>query len=1376
MGITAEEALRRLPSVKTIDELTALIQDIDLESGGQTLLFSGAHDVSSGSANPRITSFNLAAALKARHRDLLFVNDMPVGRFLNRGPDGDINEQLVEKLDQLFSGNQKKISEYLFGARDANGLRQPTGIWDVVSANLAAAAKGDVITLTAGAKPDGVFAQTELYLLLANSNVTSIDGIPIHVLRRVGQQEAFRMITAASELATARLRLAVDQAGNPVLREGRFVVDTSDYLPTLASEEPPLAPPGSRFKPLQVFLPEARLRDHQVTMLKYKNLLESEKQRYGVLGDLVGHERIHGLLERVNDDLSILELGRKLFEANREILAGNTEAATKQLIDWARDNAAAIRDGSLQTASSAFYGVNGLVAAGGEALADTGEGISQGTRELLDDAGSQAAAAAAGMQQMLGRILEDLGRSRFFQPSFGHLRDLFERLRDATTRILRRIFRHGELNRTPLVLDLDGNGVTTLDLRDLATQFDHDHDGFAERTGWVAPADGLLVRDLDGDGAILSGIELFGSATRLPDGSLAADGFAALAALDDHRDGRIDDRDTAWLDLRVWRDSNSNAISESEELLTLDRLQIASLALEHHTSSFVDFQGNQHRLVGSYRSNDGRTLALTDVWFAVDLTYSRPLRSLPVPDAIAALPDLPAMGTVASLHQVMAADPASPLHTLMRHWVVGSSLQRRDLVLPILLAWTGVHDLPVSPDSRDPEGFRLLRALERLMGRPYGGETWSDIPPVGHVLALFQVFPEFRRSLQLLLALQADLPFLLQGVLLHGSTPESGFDGEALWTHLDRRYGASPDAGLLQPLTAYLPQLGPHGPAILQALLQACEGRLDPFSRTLLAVAPIEALHQGSADGELLRGNERHDWIDGLAGADTLVGSTGNDVLVGGIGDDDLQGEEGSDLYLLRRGEGRDRILDLAFSEHDVDTVEWLDVSSTEFRVERHGDDLLLSTAGGDQLRVQQHFYQYFGLPPAYQIERFRFADGVTWGQADLLERIVVIGATAGADYLGGFWGMANRIEGLAGDDTLLGGPLGDRLLGGEGDDRLLGFGHNDYLEGGSGHDWIDGSDGHDTLVAGGGHDTLIGGNGNDTFLISRGSWHTRLHDQQAEVLDANRDEVHFLDQRSSWVSRVERIGNDLRLHFRSGDQLHVVDHFYRLHGIFDPCSQIEQLRFSDGVVWGQAELLQRVLVGGATAAADTLGGFWGMANRIDGLAGDDTLFGGPLADRLIGGTGHDHLLSHGGNDWLDGGIGNDWLDGSEGNDTLVAGGGHDTLTGGGGSDTFLLRRGGWRSLLIDQETTGPVVTRDQVRFLDLRSTDLRALQRQGEDLLIQFHSGEELRVLNHFFTFNGLLEPSWQIEQLRFSDGLTLSPAQIQQRLVAPPAPLAAL
>ena len=121
---------------------------------------------------------------------------------------------------------------------------------------------------------------------------------------------------------------------------------------------------------------------------------------------------------------------------------------------------------------------------------------------------------------------------------------------------------------SPIILDLDGDGVETTQLK-AGAYFDHDGNGFSEQTGWAAPDDGMLVRDIDGNGSVDNGKELFGNETLLSDGTKATNGFQALSELDDNKDGKIDANDTAWSQLKIWKDTDGDGISAGDELLTV---------------------------------------------------------------------------------------------------------------------------------------------------------------------------------------------------------------------------------------------------------------------------------------------------------------------------------------------------------------------------------------------------------------------------------------------------------------------------------------------------------------------------------------------------------------------------------------------------------------------------------------------------------------------------------------------------------------------------------------------------------------------------------------------------------------------------------------
>ena len=139
------------------------------------------------------------------------------------------------------------------------------------------------------------------------------------------------------------------------------------------------------------------------------------------------------------------------------------------------------------------------------------------------------------------------------------------------------------IRRDPLVLDLDGDGIELVAASG-AVLFDHNADGIKTGTGWAKSDDGFLVRDVDGNGTIDTGRELFGVDTIKSNGGLASDGFDALRDIDSNGDGFFTNADAAYADLRVWRDLDQNGISTANELFTLADLGITSIATNGTTT------------------------------------------------------------------------------------------------------------------------------------------------------------------------------------------------------------------------------------------------------------------------------------------------------------------------------------------------------------------------------------------------------------------------------------------------------------------------------------------------------------------------------------------------------------------------------------------------------------------------------------------------------------------------------------------------------------------------------------------------------------------------------------------------------------------------
>lgn len=184
---------------------------------------------------------------------------------------------------------------------------------------------------------------------------------------------------------------------------------------------------------------------------------------------------------------------------------------------------------------------------------------------------------------------------------------------------------------SPLVLDINRNGKMDLvsawdDQQQI--RFDLKADGNPLRTGWVAPGDALLVLDLNANGRIDDGKELFGEHTDIvfadvKPGTWSAfdNGFRALAQYDRNRDGLINAKDSVFEKLRLWEDRNLNAQVDAGELSKLQDHDVVEISLAYYKTGkpyqYLFVKGNEIRMQSTFRDSTGKEHMVGDVWFGV---------------------------------------------------------------------------------------------------------------------------------------------------------------------------------------------------------------------------------------------------------------------------------------------------------------------------------------------------------------------------------------------------------------------------------------------------------------------------------------------------------------------------------------------------------------------------------------------------------------------------------------------------------------------------------------------------------------------------------------------------------------------------------------
>ncbi len=280
-----------------------------------------------------------------------------------------------------------------------------------------------------------------------------------------------------------------------------------------------------------------------------------------------------------------------------------------------------------------------------------------------------------------------------------------------------------------------------------------------------------MVHDLNGNGTIDNGGELFGVDTLMPDGTYAPDGFTALSQYDANGDGEITAADQEFSNLMVWHDLNQDGITQAGELSTLADLQIVSITVNPEPTVTDLGDGNMISAMGTFVRADGGSGSVgQDVSTAANLglavnAFAREfIDKIPLTDQARMLPEVYGSGMVRDLREASSLSPdladcvrdytsvttrqgqIDMLDEMMEKWAATSELkplrQQAEALAAEGVTLTYVIDRMSEGMPKYDEFMRKLSVVEPFMGFTYAGARGqAQLTPLdessGHVTVVF---------------------------------------------------------------------------------------------------------------------------------------------------------------------------------------------------------------------------------------------------------------------------------------------------------------------------------------------------------------------------------------------------------------------------------------------------------------------------------------------------------------------------------------------------------------------------------------------------------------------------------------------------------------
>ena len=972
-----------------------------------------------------------------------------------------------------------------------------------------------------------------------------------------------------------------------------------------------------------------------------------------------------------------------------------------------------------------------------------------------------------------------------------------------------------EVPRDPLLIDLDGDGIETTSVEN-GVYFDQENDGFAEVSAWVSSDDGVLAIDKNNNGTIDNGSELFGDSYVKSDGTIATSGFDALSDLDSNGDGQINSSDTSFDAIKILKGDGT--------LLSLSDAGISSISLTAKKSVITDSNGNRQLTTGTYTKTDGSTGKISDYELQSDPMNSIATDWLEVSDEIAALPDIPGMGKMYSLHQAMARD--EELTALIKTFVNAPDANTRQSLIPqIIYKWADVEN--IASDSRGIQmDAKDLTALEKFMGSEFLGVAHSGIPNSTAANLLENAFAILKSYIYAELTSQTALKPIYEMLELEydEALQKYVYNLDTVQNYIDSviSQDTTSGKGLLLEFAGTFINLGLKETSNYSSFEQHYIEMGDDFKLLMQTVDKINIYGtegddniEGTAQQEavfgyggndtiytrqgddLVYGGDGNDIIDTCEGNDVIYGEAGDDTINSGAGDDIVYGGDGNDIITnsggndyIDGGAGDDTIKSTAISSNPTDETLVGGTGNDYFEDKDGGDetfifnlgdgnDLIYNRGGNDTIKfgagitqdnIKFHgegydlFITFSNSEDSIKIKSFISSNSYRIENFEFSDGTIIT-----SDYV-----MSHLVtDGTSGDDTLEGTTVSETIYG---------YAGNDTIESGSGDDIVYGGDGNDTITNFGGNDYIDGGAGDDTIKSTAST-----SNPTNETLVGGTGNDYFEDKDGGDETFIFNIGdgNDLIYNRGGNDTIKfgagiTLDNI-KFHGvesdlfitfkdttdsikvksfINSSSYRIENFEFSDGTIITSDYVMSHLVTEG-TPESDTLEGT-NASETIYGYAGNDTINSGSGDDIVYGGDGNDIITNSGGDDYIDGGAGDDTIKSTASTSNPT----DETLVGGLGNDYFEDKDGGDETFIFNLGDGNDVIHNrggnDTIKFGAGITLDNIKFHGEGVDLFITFSNSEDSIQIKSFINSS-----SYRIENFEFSDGTTITSDYVMSNLV---------